>query len=521
SYRLDVGAPQDDGSYPPVEVTVFEGDASAPGSEGFAEVEAGAAALVYAGYDPEIVEAQDASIDDWARERESREHWDQQAAFSPSLTGYDDLANSGQFVDTPDYGTVWFPANVPDDWAPYRYGHWAYVAPWGYTWIDDQSWGFAPFHYGRWTQVDGRWGWIPGERDQQPVYAPALVAFIGGEGASVGWIPLGPDEEYRPTYEVSLDYRQRINRANVRRPVTDNGGPEEGAGFTRYRNARAAVVVRPETFAGGAPVQRATAPVSAAMLTQSRPAASAALPPPSRQARAGGAMALGGPAAGARTGPPPPPPARLQAVRAAVSAQAPGSSRPPVIAGARIAPPRPRTAGGAAFVAPAQIRNPTAQARQPVQAAPNRPARPMMNGPSGQRPAAPAQSFSGPPMAPAKAVSPPLEQRRRGLPNDRNVATPETFARPIMPLTPANPPLEQRRRVPPSDRNVAPPETFARPIVPLQPVNPPLERRPVAPPPTAATRPDLRPIPPRSPNNDVKKPNPDKPDRKPVEPQPQ
>ncbi len=41
-------------------------------------------------------------------------------------------------------GTVWYPQSVPTNWAPYRDGHWAYVAPWGWTWIDDAPWGFNP-----------------------------------------------------------------------------------------------------------------------------------------------------------------------------------------------------------------------------------------------------------------------------------------------------------------------------------------------------------------------------------------
>ncbi len=71
-------------------------------------------------------------------------------------------------------------AEVPAGWAPYRNGHWAWIDPWGWTWVDDAPWGFAPFHYGRWTVVDDRWGWVPGPVRQRAVYAPALVAFIGG-----------------------------------------------------------------------------------------------------------------------------------------------------------------------------------------------------------------------------------------------------------------------------------------------------------------------------------------------------
>ena len=48
------------------------------------------------------------------------------------------------------------------DWAPYRYGHWVWLNLWGWTWIDDQPWGFAPCHYGRWIHGTRGWGWAAG-----------------------------------------------------------------------------------------------------------------------------------------------------------------------------------------------------------------------------------------------------------------------------------------------------------------------------------------------------------------------
>ena len=69
----------------------------------------------------------------------------------------------GVMVRQPEYGQVWYPQVAPD-WVPYREGSWAYVAPWGWTWVDSEPWGFAPFHYGRWADIGGRWGWVPGAR---------------------------------------------------------------------------------------------------------------------------------------------------------------------------------------------------------------------------------------------------------------------------------------------------------------------------------------------------------------------
>ena len=78
------------------------------------------------------------------------------------MTGAADLQQYGSFSQNAQYGAVWYPNDVAQDWAPYRDGHWAYVQPWGWTWVDNARWGFAPFHYGRWVQVDNRWGWIAG-----------------------------------------------------------------------------------------------------------------------------------------------------------------------------------------------------------------------------------------------------------------------------------------------------------------------------------------------------------------------
>jgi hypothetical protein len=53
---------------------------------------------------------------------------------------------------------------------------WRWVMPWGWSWVDDAAWGFAPSHYGRWASIPEtdsldpsapgpeRWGWVPGDR---------------------------------------------------------------------------------------------------------------------------------------------------------------------------------------------------------------------------------------------------------------------------------------------------------------------------------------------------------------------
>jgi len=126
--------------------------------------------------------------------------------FSDEAIGYEDLDDTEGGRNTPDYGTIWFPRTTVAGWAPYRYGHWAYIAPWGYTWVDDEPGGFAPFHYGslghgRVHGVGCRAGRSGGRGVCAAVYAPALVAWVGGPHVAivlrwvaappVGWFPLG------------------------------------------------------------------------------------------------------------------------------------------------------------------------------------------------------------------------------------------------------------------------------------------------------------------------------------------
>jgi hypothetical protein len=88
------------------------------------------------------------------------------------------------------------------------------VPPWGWSWIDDARWGFAPFHYGRWTTTGGRWAWAPGDAPAKglPAWSPATVAWIGAEGAAApAWLPLGPGEPVFIASAVTPAYWERVN----------------------------------------------------------------------------------------------------------------------------------------------------------------------------------------------------------------------------------------------------------------------------------------------------------------------
>ena len=168
-------------------------------------------------------------FDSWSLERDRR---DDQAASSrtaqyvdPDVTGYEDLDDNGTWSSDAEYGNVWTPTRVAVDWSPYRDGRWVWIAPWGWTWIDDAPWGYAPFHYGRWAHVRNRWCWVPGPRHVRAVYAPALVGWVGspgvsvsisvGGGGGVGWFPLGPREVYVPARRYSHRYVERVNVSNT------------------------------------------------------------------------------------------------------------------------------------------------------------------------------------------------------------------------------------------------------------------------------------------------------------------
>jgi uncharacterized protein DUF6600 len=166
---------------------------------------------------------------------------------SPDVTGYEDLDANGSWSSEAEYGYVWTPSRVSAGWAPYQYGRWVWVSPWGWTWIDDAPWGYAPFHYGRWAYARNRWCWVPGPRHVRAVYAPAVVGWVGGPGFNiavssgpgrVGWFPLGPREVYVPGRRFSPRYVERVNVSNtviVNRTHITNVYNNRGRDY-RYRN---------------------------------------------------------------------------------------------------------------------------------------------------------------------------------------------------------------------------------------------------------------------------------------------
>jgi hypothetical protein len=202
-------------------VTVLSGQVEVDGN-GVQQVLNGGERARFAGSDP--VSAQWLNrpgvdqLDRFSRDRDAlyESTYGSDAAYvNPGTIGAEDLNGNGDWSNDPDYGAVWYPRGVAYDWQPYRNGHWTWIAPWGWTWVEAEPWGFAPFHYGRWNRFGNRWGWIPGPVVVRPIYSPALVAFVGGGVGVSAWFPLGPREVYTPWYHASPLYVNRVNVSNI------------------------------------------------------------------------------------------------------------------------------------------------------------------------------------------------------------------------------------------------------------------------------------------------------------------
>jgi hypothetical protein len=299
----------------------------------------------------------DDDFDGWCAERDRRMDHSVSARYvSTDAIGYEDLDEYGGWRPVPEYGTIWFPHTAIVGWAPYHYGHWAYIAPWGYTWVDDAPWGFAPFHYGRWVTVGGVWGWVPcaprpvavvGVAYVRPVYAPALVAWVGGPhfavgigvgggfaaGVSVGWFTLGPREVFVPSYPVSRMYVNNVNVSNTTvnttvvnnyynttvinktTNVTNNNVTVNNQHYMNQSVPGAVSATTPQAFTSAQSVSKNSVAVNQREVASAPVAATTPPVAPARQAVVGsGAPAAAKPPAAlanravvAKTAPPPPP----------------------------------------------------------------------------------------------------------------------------------------------------------------------------------------------------------------------
>jgi hypothetical protein len=270
-------------------------------------------------------------FDDWSAQRDREAAQSTSAGYVASdIPGTADLDDNGQWQQAPEYGPVWVPTVVAVGWVPYRYGHWVWVTPWGWTWIDDARWGYAPFHYGRWVTWKNSWCWVPAPKHGRPgraVYAPALVAWVGNPapgtataGGNVGWFPLGPREVYVPPYRVSAPYGRNVNITNTaisnNTSITNVYQSDNKPQHYVNQTANAVTTVPRTTFISGQRVNGHISEVSPALLTASAATQAAPAIAPIRQSvlgPTGGRAAVRPPGALmqrtviARTAPPPAP----------------------------------------------------------------------------------------------------------------------------------------------------------------------------------------------------------------------
>lgn len=289
-YRIDVNP---DGNH--TSVTVWRGRAEATGGGSTYSIVAGQQAT-FTGSDhldsdvgqPPTNDA----FDSWASSRDQAQEGSESTNYvSSDMTGYEDLDTYGDWMYVEGYGHCWYPRDVVAGWAPYRFGHWAWVGAWGWTWIAEEPWGFAPFHYGRWAMGANGWMWVPGPSMVRPVYAPALVGWMGGKfssGAGVGWFPLAPGEVFLPGYRVSRAYVNRVNVTNTAVNVSTVTNVYNSVVVNRNVNAinyanrgvtGGVTVVSRDTFENARPVARNVASVPATELATAPVSQVAAIEP--------------------------------------------------------------------------------------------------------------------------------------------------------------------------------------------------------------------------------------------------
>ena len=401
---------------------------------------------------------------------------------SAGITGYEDLNAYGSWINDGTYGEVWAPRAVPAGWAPYRTGRWIYQEPWGWSWVDEQPWGFAPYHYGRWANLGGRWVWVPPQRDVRPVYAPALVAFVGGvelaaaltnrSVAPVGWFPLGPREAYVPPYTANQDYYLRMNRSarvqdEILRERWESAQRREAfeAGQrSALMNQRFATVVPTAAFVNSQPVARAALQVPQQRIAAA-PVAPVSAPPAPTASIAAAATA------GAKAPPPPAAAAPNVAVAKTAVADMPMLAKPTAVETRAIAAPGPKIAttqpnADAAKPAPPPLAPRQGAAppalRGAVTTVPNQPAKP------GETPAP-----TGAPQPQAKPAEPPKPQAAPAAPP---LPAPQQQAKPVeppkpqaAPAPPATPQQQQQAKPAEPPKPQAAPQPQAAPTAPPPP----------------------------------------------------
>ena len=131
-------------------------------------------------------------LDRWSTDRDKTIAANSSGTHVVERYGLADLDNSGEWISTDAYGTVWKP-KTPDGWTPFQKGRWRWYDALGYTWVSDDPWGWLPYHYGRWAR-SGELGWIWAPTISQ-IFKPGDVYWLRGAKLA-GWGPLAPGERW-------------------------------------------------------------------------------------------------------------------------------------------------------------------------------------------------------------------------------------------------------------------------------------------------------------------------------------
>jgi hypothetical protein len=278
SYRVDV---QPEGDYASVIVRSGAAEAVA-GAQTFA-VAAGQRAVLTG--KPPVVELMDAPApdpwDEWcaARDEQAERGYEKSQQYvSWEISGAADFADYGDWQSDPEFGWCWIPRGLPAGWAPYRFGHWVWKGPWGWTWVDHAPWGFAVSHWGRWARARNSWAWVPDPKRFQPRYSPAHVAFARTEGSRfVSWLPLAPGEtagrtrafrnREAVTAAAQADFVASRAIAAARLLVLDRGATEFTGRTAEIMPTRESILGG-RALPGGPPQRKNAQPVAAAPVVE-------------------------------------------------------------------------------------------------------------------------------------------------------------------------------------------------------------------------------------------------------------
>lgn len=121
------------------------------------------------------------------------------ASMEDAAIFYEELSQHGEWVEYDNYGPVWYPTQVQENWRPYVDGRWT-PAEEGYVFETQEPWGWATYHYGNWMPTEEYgWVWVPGR-----TWYPNTVTWRTSpesenpDASYIGWAPVPPPNYIPP-----------------------------------------------------------------------------------------------------------------------------------------------------------------------------------------------------------------------------------------------------------------------------------------------------------------------------------